>query len=161
MKIPEITIEEKEFRIIYIRFRGSYVAFRKNSRKLFKELFDFATKNNLIENGITKVLTVYDDNPFATGTEKLRTSVAMTVPKDINIIESGNVCILEIKGKFGIGHFEINAKEYEKAWQYMYQKWLFKENQIPRDAAPFEMYIDEPPKNFKDKSQTDIYIPIQ
>ena len=31
-------------RIIYIRFRGSYVDFRKQSRKMFKELFEFATK---------------------------------------------------------------------------------------------------------------------
>lgn len=29
-----------------------------------------------------------------------------------------------------------------------------------RDAVPFELYVSEPPKNFKDKSLTDIYIPI-
>ena len=46
-------------RIIYIRFRGSYVDFRKQSRKMFKELFEFATKNDLIVPDVTKVLTIY------------------------------------------------------------------------------------------------------
>lgn len=39
-----ITTEElRDQRIIYIRFRGSYVEFRRESKKLFNELFDFAT----------------------------------------------------------------------------------------------------------------------
>ena len=35
------------------------------------------------------------------------------------------------------------------------------ENIEPRDAAPFELYVTEPPKSFKGKSFTDIYIPIK
>lgn len=61
-----ITTEElSNQRIIYIRFRGSYGEFRKQSGKLFKELFDFATKNDLIVQNETKVLTMYDDNPLS------------------------------------------------------------------------------------------------
>jgi AraC family transcriptional regulator len=156
-----ITTEQlKDQKIIYIRFRGSYAEFRKNSRKLFNELFDFATKNNLIVEGINKVLTIYDDNPFITDDNKLRTSVAMTIANDIEISESGNICLSKISGKFGVGHFDLSAKEYGNAWEYMYQEWLFKGKAQPRDAVPFEMYITEPPKNTKDKSLTDIYIPI-
>ena len=41
-----ITTENLEgLTFIYIRFRGSYAAFRKQSRKMFNELFEFATKN--------------------------------------------------------------------------------------------------------------------
>ncbi|MDT2524063.1 MULTISPECIES: hypothetical protein [Enterococcus] len=78
--IEPIAITTEELvnqRIIYIRFRGSYGEFRKQSRKLFKELFDFATENNLIVQDETKVLTMYDDNPFITQEKKLRTSPAM------------------------------------------------------------------------------------
>lgn len=161
IKPTHITTETLENqKIIYIRFRGSYVAFRKNSRKMFKELFDFATEQDLIDPEITKVLTMYNDNPFITEEKNLRTTTAMTVSNQVEIKESGNVCIGSISGKFGVGHFDLSAKEYEAAWQYMYQEWLFKDTSQIRDAIPFELYVTEPPKNMRDKSLTDIYIPI-
>lgn len=161
MEKLNITIEEIDLRIIYIRFRGSYIEFRKNSNSLFKKLFAFATKNDLIVEDITKVLTIYNDNPFITDGKNLRTSIAMTVPKDVEIIEEDEITIGYINGKFGVGHFEINRNEYNQAWEYMYNQWLFKGNESPRDAIPFELYVTEPPKNAKDKSFTDIYIPIE
>ena len=83
-----ITIENLEnLNIIYIRFRGSYAAFRKQSRKMFNELFEFATKNELIIENETKVLTIYDDNPFITDAKNLRTSVAMTIPPAIFVYQ--------------------------------------------------------------------------
>lgn len=161
IKPDSITIENLEdLKIIYIRFRGSYLEFRKNSRKLFNELFTFATENNLINPDVTKVLTIYDDNPYISDEKKLRTSLAMTIPKDAKVKEQGNICLSSISGKFGVGHFELSPKEYAEAWQYMYQEWLFKDPTKARDAAPFELYVSEPPKNFKEKSFTDIYIPI-
>lgn len=147
-------------KIIYIRFRGSQLAFRKNSRKLFNELFQFATANHLVVPDYTKVLTIYDDNPYITNAQNLRTSVAMTIPNKIKVVESGNICEARLSGKFGVGHFELAAKEYEAAWQYMYQEWLFKQEGKARDAVPFELYVTEPPRNSQAKSFTDIYIPI-
>ena len=161
IKPNAITIENvKNLKIIYIRFRGSHLEFRKNSRKLFNELFTFATENNLIDPDITKVLTMYDDNPYITDQKNLRTSVAMIIPTNVNVKEQGNICISSISGKFGVGHFELSPKEYSEAWQYMYQEWLFKDPTKSRDAIPFELYVTEPPKNLSGKSLTDIYIPI-
>lgn len=161
IKPESITTEELEnVTIIYIRFRGSYPEFRKKSRKLFNELFEFATENHLIVPGETKVLTIYDDNPFITDEKYLRTSVAMTIPAKTAVNESGNICFSSISGKFGVGHFELAAKEYSDAWHYMYQEWLFEDDRKARDAVPFELYVTDPPKSFKDKSFTDIYIPI-
>ena len=77
----------------------------------------------------------------------------------INEIEEINV--MTIEGKFGVGHFEISAMEYEAAWQYMYHEWLYKGSEKPRDSFPFELYVSEPPKRLKDKSFTDIFIPIE
>lgn len=161
MEKPNITIEHFNKKVIYVRFKGSYVAFRKNSRKMFNQLFSFATANHLIIMGETKVLTIYHDNPFITDAKNLRTSVAMTIPNDVVINEVEDINVMLISGKFGIGHFEISAKEYESAWQYMYQEWLFKEKEKPRDSFPFELYVTEPPKRMNEKSFTDIYIPIE
>lgn len=160
MEKPNITIEYFDARVIYVRFKGSYVAFRKNGRKLFNQLFSFATEHNLVIPGETKVLTIYHDNPFITDAENLRTSVAMTIPNDVEINEIEEINVMTIEGKFGVGHFEISAMEYEAAWQYMYNEWLFKGEEKPRDSFPFELYVTEPPKRLKDKSFTDIFIPI-
>ena len=162
MNIPTVSMENiEEMRVIYIRFRGTYAEFRKQSRKMFHTLFSFAKQQNLIMEGDTKVLTIYHDNPFITDTSDLSASVAMTIPHDAVIVENGDISVMSMSGKFGVGHFVISLKEYDEAWQYMYQKWLLTENIEPRDAAPFELYVTEPPKNFKDKSFTDIYIPIR
>jgi len=158
---PNITIENINTRVIYVRFKGSYVAFRKNSRKMFNQLFAFASANNLIIEGETKVLTIYHDNPFITDAENLRTSVAMTIPSDTVINEIEEINVMQISGKYGIGNFEISPPEYESAWKYMYQEWLFKGEEKPRDSFPFELYVTEPPKRWKEKSFTDIYIPIE
>ena len=147
-------------KLIYVRFRGTYSAFRKNSMKMFKTLFSFAEQHNLIIEGTTKVLTIYHDNPFITDAKNLRTSVAMTIPSEATITENDDVSVMHINGKFGVGHFEIALGEYEEAWKYMYQQWLMEGKAEPRDAPPFELYVTEPPRGLKGKSFTDIYIPI-
>jgi len=162
MEKPTITKEDIEIRVIYIRFKGTYSEFRKSSRKLFNDLFQFAKENDLIEEGITKVLTIYHDNPFITDEKNLRTSVALTVPKDALLKEEGQVCSMVISGQYAVLHYELLLGEYEEAWQYAYADWLLKsETEKPRDSIPFELYVNEPPKNFKDKSLTDIYIPVE
>ena len=161
MREPNITIENiQNMKLIYIRFRGTYIEFKKQSKKMFETLFKFAKTHNLIIENETKVLNIYHDNPFITKAENLRTSVAMTVPLDIEIEENDVVSVMYINGKYGVGHFELSLNDYGKAWEYMYNEWLFKKNVEPRDTFPFELYVTEPPKNFKDKSFTDIYIPI-
>ncbi len=161
MREPNITIENiQNMKLIYVRFRGTYTEFKKQSKKMFETLFKFARTHNLIRENETKVLNIYHDNPFITKAENLRTSVAMTVPLDIEIEENDVVSVMYINGKYGVGHFELSLNEYGEAWEYMYNEWLFEKNVEPRDSFPFELYVTEPPKNFKDKSFTDIYIPI-
>ena len=161
MNKPTVSMEHiGEMKLIYVRFRGTYLEFRKQSRKMFKTLFSFAEQHNLIVKDVTKVLTIYHDNPFITDAGNLRTSVAMTIPGDTAIEENDDVSVMSISGKFGVGHFELSPGEYGEAWQYMYQNWLFAEDVEPRDAVPFELYVTEPPKNFRGKSFTDIYIPV-
>ncbi len=161
MEKPTITKEEIKMKVIYIRFRGSYLEFRRNCLKMYKELVSFAEKNKLIIPDVTKIMTIYHDNPFITKETNLRTSMAMTVPIDSKYEEEGNICSMDIIGKYAILHYNLTRREYDEAWKYSYNEWLFKSNEKPRDFFPFEMYISEPPKNFKDKSLTDIYIPIK
>lgn len=161
MNKPTITIEQFSKKVIYIRFRGSYIEFRKRSRGMFNELLKFAEKNDLVVPEQTKVLTIYHDNPYVTESDNLRTSVAMTIPEGATVKDSGKITTMTIEGKYGVGHFEISPSEYEEAWHYIYHDWLFKSDEKARDSFPFELYVTEPPKNMKEKSFTDIYIPIE
>jgi AraC family transcriptional regulator len=161
MEKPTITKEEIDIKVIYILFKGTYLEFRKNALKMYKELVLFAEKNDLIIPDVTKILTIYHDNPFITKGTDLRTSMAMTIPLDSKYKEEGNISTMNISGKYAILHYNLSRKEYSEAWDYSYQEYLFKSNEKPRDTFPFEMYITEPPKNAKDKSLTDIYIPIE
>lgn len=161
MEKPTITKEEINIKVIYIRFRGTYLEFRRNAMKMYKELVFFAEKNDLVIPDVTKIITIYHDNPFITKEINLRTSMAMTVPLDSKYEEDGNICTMNISGKYGGLHYNLSRREYDEAWKYAYNEWLFKSNEKPRDSFPFEMYITEPPRNAKDKSLTDIYIPIE
>ena len=82
MKKPTITKETIELKVIYVRYRGTYIGFRKNALKMYKELVKFAEKKALIIPNITKIITIYHDNPYITKEANLRTSMAMTVPLD-------------------------------------------------------------------------------
>lgn len=161
METPSITIEEIEMKVIYVRFRGSYIAFRKNATKLLNQLIAYAKKRDLIVEAWTKILIIYHDNPYITKGDDLRTSVAMMVPLDVRIDETDDITSMMIRGKYMVGHFHLSPKEYGEAWRMMYHEYLFKRDEKPRDTFPFEMYITEPPKKFSDKSYTDIYVPIE
>lgn len=72
----------------------------------------------------------------------------MTVSTNSIFTEEGNICISNISGEFGIGHFNISAKEYNDAWQYVYQVWLFKDDKLSR-SAPSELYVTKLLKTLK------------
>lgn len=162
MDKPNITIENIEYQVIYVRFKGTYADFRKNSRKLFNELFAYAKKHQLVVENVSKVLTIYHDNPFITNEKNLRTSVAMTIPINTDIVEEGQIGSMKISGKYAVLHYDLSLGEYGEAWKSAYaDEMLESENFVLRDSFPFELYVTEPPKNFKEKSKTDIYIPIE
>jgi len=161
MEKPTITKETIEMKVIYIRFRGTYLEFRRNALRMLNELIVFAERNQLVIPNSTKILTIYHDNPFITKATDYRTSLAMTVPLDSKYEEDDKICTMNISGKYAIFHYNLSRNEYGEAWKYAYHEGVFKSNDKPRDSFPFEMYITEPPKNTKDRSLTDIYIPIE
>jgi AraC family transcriptional regulator len=44
METPKISMKEIDTKVIYIRFRGTYLEFRRNALKMYKELVAFAEK---------------------------------------------------------------------------------------------------------------------
>jgi AraC family transcriptional regulator len=164
MEKPMIRFENNiKMKVIYLRFRGSYIEFRKRSKLMYEKLLDYAITNGLYQEGKNMVMTIYHDNPFITKSNDLRTSVAMSVDDDVSDVDDDDdeITLMNIEGKYAVGRYEIKRTEYGEAWNYLYHEWLLKSDSIPRDSFPFEMYVTRPPKNYKDTSTTDIYIPIK
>lgn len=54
---------------------------------MVNQLFAFSTTHNLIVMVVTKVLSIFHDNPFITSSDHRMTSVAMALPADVETNE--------------------------------------------------------------------------
>ena len=160
MKV-EISVEDIKMPIIYMRHRGEYIKFRKSSRAMFQKLFEFGFEEDIIKEGISKAMIIYDDNPYITSQKELRTSVGISLSNDKKSQLDDVTTRRNIEGKFVVFHFSLLQSEYAKAWEYIYSDWLKDCSCTLRDAAPFEMYIEDPKLSKTTKTKVDFYIPIE
>lgn len=105
---------------------------------------------------------MYHDNPEISKEEQFRTSLCMTVPRNKLVREDGKIGVMTIEGGlYAVGHFEIMKEQFEDAWDYMYQKWLMTSRYMPRNASPFEVYLNNPKEEKTGIIKVDIYMPIE
>lgn len=148
---------EEPVQVIYIRYTGPYKGNGELFINLFSKLYYWADDNELI-NKDTRWYTVYHDFGDETEEETLRLSVCMSVNQTVSV--SDDVGIMTIpEGKYAVGRFRVNEKEYEQAWQYMYGKWLPNSGYKPDERFSFEYYPITSEKN--EKRLVDIFIPIE
>lgn len=149
--------ELPEMKLAGINTFGNFEQTNKNYLRLFK----WANENGLIEGKEVKVVTIYYDNPHVTtGMKKVRHAECITVDKDIKVTEDITP-IVNPKGKYAIGRFEIPpGEEFKKAWEGMYSI-VIENNYKFRDGGYMEIfhndYRDHPEKKFI----VDICIPVE
>jgi AraC family transcriptional regulator len=159
----QITIENmEEKQIAYVRHTGTYEALAKEYANLIQRLFEQAKDQNLLVKGENWVLAMYHDNPEFGEASQFRTSLCLTVPKDIQIQEDGILGTMKLEGGlYAVGHFQIHQEQYSDAWNYMYQKWLTGSGYVPRNSYPFEVYLNDANANENHIHEVDIYVPIE
>ena len=151
-----------ECQVIYVRHTGSYKSLAREFTGLMNKLFRYAKKQNLLRIGENKVLVMYHDNPEFGKEEQFRTSICMTVPKDCIAKEDGKLGVTTIEaGLYAVGYFEITGAEFNSAWDYMYEKWLMTSGYVPRNASPFEVYLNNPKEEDNHLIKVGIYVPIE
>lgn len=124
--------------------------------------FWICQKQNLLKQDENKILVMYHDNPEFGKEEQFRTSLCVTVPEDCTAKEDGKLGVTTIEaGLYAVGHFEIRSEEFESAWDYMYQTWLMTSGYVPRNASPFEVYLNNPKKEKEHLIKVDIYVPVE
>ena len=152
----------EEFQVVYIRHTGNYTSLAKEYARLMENLFRAAAKQKLLKAEENQVLAMYHDNPEFGKEEQFRTSLCITVPKSCTAKEDGMLGVMTIEGGlYAVGHFEITQEQFEDAWDYMYQQWLMTSGYVPRNACPFEVYLNNPQQEKDHIIKVDIYLPIE
>lgn len=148
--------KEKATKLIYIRYTGPYQGDSELFSNLFNKIYDWAKERKLIKEN-TRWFVIYHDFGYETDEDYLRVSVCMDV--DRNVAVGGEIGILTLEeGVYGVGKFMISSDEYDKAWNYMYTKWLPTSRYRLDDRFSLEHY---PPSEIEgEKRLVEVYIPI-
>lgn len=144
-----------EMKVVYVRHQGEFHQIVKAYDKLMK----WAAPRGLLNFPETKSLTVYHDNPALTAIEKIRQDACITVVG--NVKEEGEVGKFTVPGgNYAVGRFEIDNKEFEKAWNTVY-KWFTESAYQPGHGITYELNLNDPMQHPERKHIVDICIPIK
>lgn len=147
--------EMPDFNLVYCRHTGQFNQIGKAYEKLMK----WAGPRGLLNFPKTKTITVYHDDPAITAIEQVRQSACITVETDVKV--EGEIGKMKLEGgKYAVGHFEIDEKEFEKAWNTMCL-WLTESGYQPRDGYPYELYYNSPEEDARRRFILDICIPVK
>ena len=143
--------------LAYVRHVGAYKGDEALFEDLWNRLFNWAGPRGLVGERPFDSLIIYHDDPNVTENEKLRTSVCITVPENTKV--DGEVGKMELAGgKYGVARFEVEATEFEMAWDWVYGQWLPNSGYVPDDKPCFELYPEEPKDG---KFTIDICVPVK
>jgi len=147
--------EMPEMNVVYCRHTGQFNQIGKAYEKLMK----WAGPRGLLNFPKTKTLTVYHDDPAITAIEQVRQSACITVENDAKV--DGDIGKMRLEsGKYAVGHFEIDEKGFEKAWNTMCL-WFTESGYQPREGYPYELYYNSPDEDTKRRFVLDICIPVK
>ncbi len=160
VQITIADLEEKQ--MAYVRHTGTYETLAKDYVNLVQTLLVHAKNQHLLVGEQNWWLAIYHDNPEFAQESQFRTSLCLTVPKNILIQEDGVLGKMKLDGgRYAVGHFQIQQEQYSDAWNYMYQEWLTCSGYVPRNSYPFEVYRNNPHADERHIHEVDIYVPIE
>lgn len=149
-ELPKMTLA-------YIRHIGPYKGDDKLFEGLWNRLFAWAGPRGLIGGKDFRSLVIYHDDPGVTIEDKLRMSVCITVPPETKV--DGEIGKMELDAaKYVIARFEVNAQQFQEAWDWLYGEWFPASGYQPDEKPCFEMYPEEPRDG---KFVVDICVPVK
>lgn len=157
---PIKLVSLKERRILYVRHDGNYESLAAEFGRLADFLYNEAAKYG-IKGTQFELLTMYHDNPEFTDAGKFRTSLGVELPSHIKVDEAGNVGVMTLQAaNYAVGSFDITAKEFPDAWNFMYREWLTGSGYVPANDMPYERYKGMPDP-VTGKMNVEIYVPVE
>jgi len=149
-ELPKMTLA-------YIRHIGPYKGDDQLFQNLWNRLFAWAGPRGLIGGRDFRSLVIYHDDPNVTIEDKLRMSVCITVPPETKV--DGEIGRMELEAaRYVIARFEVNAQQFQEAWDWLYGEWFPASGYQPDEKLCFEMYPEEPRDG---KFVVDICVPVK
>ncbi|MDN5215793.1 AraC family transcriptional regulator [Fulvivirgaceae bacterium BMA12] len=152
----QITVKElQEIQLAGIANMGDF----DEMGNMYQRLMEWGTQKGVLSMSGFKAVTIYHDNPNVTETSKVRYSACVTVAKAIKA--EGEIRPLVIpKGNYAVGNFEIEAKDFPKAWESICV-WVVENGHKFRDGDYFELYHNDHKTHPEQKFIVDICIPVE
>ncbi len=152
----QITVKElQEIKLAGIMHIGEF----DKIGNMYQRLIEWGNKKEMLSLSDFKAITIYHDNPNITQISKVRYSACITINKEFKT--EGEIRPLTIqRGNYVIGNFEIEAKDFPKAWESMCI-WVLDNNYRFRDGDYFEVYLNDHKTHPEQKFIVDICVPIE
>jgi len=158
-----VNVEVKELEdlhVAYVRHIGPYKGDVALFKGLWQRLMTWAGPRGLLRFPETQCLSVYHDDPNLTDESRLRTDVCISVPADT--AADGEIGTMTVPGgTFAVAHFEIDAHQYEEAWNLVMGDWLPESGYQCDDRLCFERCLNNPEEHPEGKHIVDICIPVR
>ncbi len=155
MDTKVVVKEMPEMQVVSILHTGDFYLIHKS----YERLMQFAGPRGLLK-GDYHTVTVYHDDPSVTAIEKVRQSACLVVNEDVKV--EGEINKMTIpRGKFAVGHFDIDKTElFEEAWNTMCV-WLTESGYEPAEGLSYEYYYDVEGDECHHHFVFDICIPVK
>ncbi|MBK9737661.1 MAG: AraC family transcriptional regulator [Saprospiraceae bacterium] len=124
----------------------------------YEKLIKWAKPKGLFENPNVKMARIYHDSFKITEPEKVRMSACIVLNEPVEVSGEIGLTVIE-KGKCIVGHFEIEPKDFEKAWNGLFV-WMNENGYKKADRNPFEIFHNNFSEHPENKSIADFYIPV-
>ncbi len=149
-------MEMQEMTVAYCRHTGKYSKIYEAYEKLFK----WAVPRGLYNPPLTKVITLYHDDPKITHEERIRQSVCITVNDEVKT--AGEIGKMKIKGgTYAVFRFETYTEEFHDAWNTVMIDWLPESGYQCDDKYPYEVFHKSPDEHQEGKYEYDICLPVK
>ena len=124
----------------------------------FERLIRWARPKGLLDHAEFKLARIYHDSFKITEPDKVRMSACIILAAPIAV--DGEIGLTTIEnGKFIVGRFEIEPKDFEKSWRGLFT-WMNENGYKKADRNPFEIFHNNLNEHPEKKCIVDLYIPI-
>lgn len=125
----------------------------------FYRILRWAKPKQILENSGAKICRVFHDSFKFTDADKVRMSIGIVTDQPLEVDGEVGLSTIE-KCRAIVGHFEIEPKDFEKAWSGLFV-WMNEKGYKKSEGFPFEIYHNDPNNHPEKKSIVDLYIPIE
>lgn len=148
-------------KVLYVRRFGLVGGtFTKASQDAYRVLWTFLSKYNLWSH-IVACLGITPDDFEVVPDADCRFDACMELADDADYQLEGEVQEQVIEaGRFAVFMHIGPYDTLWKSWQIIYRDWLPDSGETLRDAAPYEVYIDNPSHTPPDQLRTEIHVPL-